>query len=194
MDDAFIWVLLIGAGLAAFALSANASPLLDAGGNVVTDSNGNPIITGADQSQGIDMSASWKVGEYPQYAAAIQAAEIKYSLPADLLSRVLFQESHYRADIISGSTKSSAGAIGIAQFMPRTAADLGINPLDPFASIDAAALYLSRLHREFGSWSGALGAYNFGAGNYIKYEQGRVQLPAETVAYISDITGDVQVV
>lgn len=137
------------------------------------------------------MSESWKVGEYPKYAALITQTETDYGLPNDLLARLLYQESHYRADIISGATKSPAGALGIAQFMPATANDLRINPLDPNQAIPAAARYLVQMFRIFGNWSAALGAYNFGAGNYRKYLNGQIQLPTETRNYIAQITNDV---
>lgn len=137
------------------------------------------------------MSESWKVGEYPKYAALITQTEADYGLPNDLLARLLYQESHYRADIISGATKSPAGALGIAQFMPATANELRINPLDPNQAIPAAARYLVQMFRIFGNWPAALGAYNFGAGNYRKYLNGKIQLPAETRNYIAQITNDV---
>lgn len=121
------------------------------------------------------------------YRPAIEAAEREHGLPPGLLARLLYQESRYRTDIITGETKSPAGALGIAQFMPATAREMGINPLDPFQSIDGAARYLRRLHNNFKDWKLALAAYNFGWGNV---QRGKVW-PAETVAYVRDIGGDV---
>ncbi len=58
---------------------------------------------------------------------------------------------------------SPAGAAGIAQFMPSTAASYGLrNPFDPAEAIDAEAHLMSDLIREFGSPDLALAAYNAG--------------------------------
>lgn len=60
---------------------------------------------------------------------------------------------------------SSAGAEGIAQFMPGTAAAVGLrDPFDPRASIHAQARLMSGLLRRFGSVQLALAAYNAGEG------------------------------
>jgi hypothetical protein len=53
---------------------------------------------------------------------------------------------------------------GIAQIIPSTAASWGVNPLDPFAALEAAAKHLSEYYTQFGnSWPNALAAYNGGA-------------------------------
>lgn len=122
-----------------------------------------------------------------RYRPVIESAERTYGIPAGLLARLLYQESRYRTDIINGTTRSPAGAIGIAQFMPATAAELGVDPLNPISSIYGAAQYLRRLYDNFGDWKRALAAYNFGWGNV---ERGRTW-PAETVAYVRDISADV---
>ncbi|HKJ08910.1 MAG TPA: lytic transglycosylase domain-containing protein, partial [Gammaproteobacteria bacterium] len=75
-------------------------------------------------------------------------------MPHNLLARLLYQESRYREDIISGRTVSSAGAVGIAQLIPRFFPD--IDARDPRQAIPAAARYLARLCRQFGSWALAL--------------------------------------
>lgn len=125
------------------------------------------------------------------YTDAIRAAEAKYQLPDSLLARVLYQESRFRPDIISGATRSSVGAQGIAQFMPATAADLGIDPLDPFQAIPAAAKYLRQLYNQTGSWDRALAAYNWGVGNVQR--KGLDAAPLETRNYVSQVLADVPV-
>lgn len=124
-----------------------------------------------------------------QYAPAIALAEDTYSIPRDLLARLLYQESRWRADIISGATRSPVGALGIAQFMPDTAAEMGIDPLNPRQAIDAAGRYLARLYRSLGSWSQALAAYNWGIGNVQR--RGLDAAPLETRRYFSEILADV---
>lgn len=123
------------------------------------------------------------------YLAAIAQAEGRYSIPPQLLARLLYQESRYRPEIIDGSVRSSAGAIGIAQFMPATAADMGVDPLNPDSAIDGAARYLRLLYDGTGTWAGALAAYNWGIGNVRR--RGLDAAPSETREYVSAILGDV---
>lgn len=124
-----------------------------------------------------------------KYAQAIANAESANSIPSGMLARLLYQESHYRESIISGSVTSPVGALGIAQFMPATARDMGINPLDPFQAIPAAARYLASLYRQTGTWTKALAAYNWGIGNVTR--KGIASAPTETRNYYSQILADV---
>lgn len=126
-----------------------------------------------------------------QYAEAIRAAEQSNGIPDSLLARLLHQESRYRQDIISGQTRSPVGAVGIAQFMPATAAEWKVNPTDPYSSIDGAGRYLRWLYDRLGSWDKALAGYNWGIGNVQR--QGLDKAPAETRAYVTEILSDVDV-
>jgi len=130
--------------------------------------------------------------EAAPYADAIRKAEVENAIPDGLLGRLLYEESRFRPDIIDGRKVSSAGALGIAQFMPQTAQELRIDPLDPFQAIDAAARYLRKLFDQFGSWTAALAAYNWGPGNVAR--KGVAAAPAETKRYVSAITADVGVI
>ena len=132
----------------------------------------------------------WPAAAEP-YRESITRAAAASSIPADLLARVLYQESRFRTDIITGRTVSSAGAQGIAQLMPATARELGVDPLNPPQAIDAAARYLKRQLDAFGDWSHALAAYNWGPGNVKR--RGLDRAPAETRAYVSEIIKDVPV-
>lgn len=119
------------------------------------------------------------------YLKWFQAAEAVYDLPPGLLARVAQQESSYRAN-----ARSKAGALGLMQFMPATAAELGIDPLDPRSSIYGAALYLRQLYARFGTWRLALAAYNWGQGNLSRL--GIAAAPAETSLYVAAIAGDLK--
>jgi len=127
-----------------------------------------------------------------QYISAIEATEVRNSIPAKLLGRLLYQESRYRADIISGATVSSAGAVGIAQIVPKWHPT--VNPLDPYASIRYAGLYLRENYERFGQWNMALAAYNYGPTRLAR-EVGSpnwlARLPRETQNYVREITADV---
>jgi soluble lytic murein transglycosylase-like protein len=128
------------------------------------------------------------------YLADIMAAEYQNGMPQYLLARLLYQESRYRWDIISGETTSSAGAVGIAQIVPRWHPN--IDPLDPVASIHYAAAYLTKLKNQFGDWETALAAYNWGMGNVNNAMKTSgykwlASAPTETQNYVSEIWGDV---
>jgi len=128
------------------------------------------------------------------YLADIAAAERQYDMPKNLMARLLYQESHYRQDIITGQVESSAGAQGIAQIVPRWHPD--VDPLNPTAAIHYAAGYLSRLKNQFGDWETALAAYNWGPGNVsnAREDYGYEWLnyaPEETKNYVREIWGDV---
>lgn len=119
------------------------------------------------------------------FLAAFRASESKHGLPTDLLNRVAYQESRYNPDAVS-----TVGATGIMQIMPATARDFGIDPKNPFQSIDAAGKYLAQLYKQFNSWPIAIAAYNWGPGNMKKHlaKYGRLtiaSLPDETRKYLS---------
>jgi hypothetical protein len=94
----------------------------------------------------------------PQYRDPILRSAARWNVPPALMAGQLMAESGF--DPTAGS---SAGAQGIAQFMPSTAAAYGLtNPYDPVAAIDAEAHLMSDLLRQFGSPELALAAYNAG--------------------------------
>ena len=96
-------------------------------------------------------------GEYRQ---PLLTSAARWNVSAALLAAQLFAESNFNPN-----AGSSAGAQGIAQFMPATAAAYGLeNPYDPVASIDAQAHLMSDLLKQFGSPELALAAYNAGPG------------------------------
>ena len=93
-----------------------------------------------------------------QYREPILRSAARWGVPPALMAGQLMAESGF--DPTAGSP---AGAQGIAQFMPSTAASYGLtNPYDPVAAIDAEAHLMSDLLRQFGSPELALAAYNAG--------------------------------
>ena len=138
--------------------------------------------------------AGWKsVGSAAQWLPVLGAAETSYGLPADLLSRMAYQESHFREEIIRGTMASPAGALGILQLMPRFFQTVTVpTPFtddDVSAQIDEAAAQVHSLYQQFGAWDLALAAYNAGAGNVKKY--GGIPPFTETQNYVAQITADV---
>jgi soluble lytic murein transglycosylase-like protein len=116
------------------------------------------------------------------YAAEIDAAGQRYGVDPKLLQSVIQQESGF-----DPNATSAAGAEGLMQLMPQTAASLGVtNPYDPAQSIDAGARYLAQQLGAFGGdTSLALAAYNAGAGAVQRY--GGVPPYPETQSYVQQI-------
>ncbi len=93
-----------------------------------------------------------------QYREPILRSAARWGVPPALMAGQLMAESGF-----DPNAGSSAGAQGIAQFMPSTAAAYGLtNPFDPIAAIDAQGHLMSDLLRQFGSPELALAAYNAG--------------------------------
>jgi hypothetical protein len=106
-------------------------------------------------------------------------------LPVPFLTRLIWQESSFRASAIS-----PVGAQGIAQFMPGTAQERGLaDPFDPEQAIPAAASLLRDLSLQFGNLGLAGAAYNGGPNRVSAWLEGRGGLPAETRDYVLRITG-----
>lgn len=142
-----------------------------------------------------------------QINKAIQDAASTYGVSAGLLTKMLEEESGLNPN----TPNSSAGAIGIAQFMPDTARSYGIDPTDPIQSIGAAAHLLADNAKQFNggklpslsdknAWLLAAAAYNAGPqavaeaqkkaflnkdfdgnGNWVNY------LPKETQKYVGTL-------
>jgi len=106
-------------------------------------------------------------------------------LPVHFFIRLLYQESSFRPAAIS-----TAGAFGIAQFMPETATDRRLdNPFDPAQAIPASARLLRDLYRKFGNLGLAAAAYNAGPKRIEDWRANKGPLPQETRDYVKAITG-----
>ncbi len=116
------------------------------------------------------------------YLQMAKDAARRHGVPADLFLRLVQQESGWKP-----SALSHKGAIGLAQLMPGTARNLGVNPHDPYENLDGGARYLAQQYRTFGSWRLALAAYNAGPGAVQKY--GGVPPYRETKNYVRIIWG-----
>jgi hypothetical protein len=115
------------------------------------------------------------------YADLFSQAGSRYGVDPAVLAGMAKTESGF-----DSSAASAAGAQGLMQFMPATAAGLGVDPSDPASSIDGAARYLSQLTEQFGSTDLALAAYNAGPGTVQRY--GGVPPYAETQSYVQKVT------
>jgi hypothetical protein len=116
-----------------------------------------------------------------RYEPMIARAAQRWNVQPELLAAQLYVESGFNP-----LAASAAGAEGIAQFMPGTAAALGLrDPYEPSAAIDAQAKLMSQLIRQFHSIPKALAAYNAGPGAVERYSG--IPPFAETQSYVSKI-------
>jgi hypothetical protein len=116
-----------------------------------------------------------------RFEAALVRSAARWNVSAPLLAAQLMAESGFDPYAVS-----PAGAEGIAQFMPGTAASYGLlDPFDAEAAIDAQAHLMSNLLREFGSVRLALAAYNAGPGPVAAC--GCLPGYPETIAYVARI-------
>jgi hypothetical protein len=85
------------------------------------------------------------------------------------------------------SARSRAGALGVMQLMPKTAKELGVDPLNPEENIRGGVMYLKRMYDKYQDPTLALAAYNAGPGRVdraLKSGQGIASLPRETQNYV----------
>ena len=99
--------------------------------------------------------------------------------------RLIWKESRFNPRAVSPK-----GAQGIAQFMPGTAEERGLDdPFEPKLAIIHSASLLADLRREFGNFGLAAAAYNAGAERVRAWLSGSGGLPGETQNYVQFVTG-----
>jgi soluble lytic murein transglycosylase-like protein len=178
--------------------------LSPAGAPLSTSSASSPASTGATGSSGFaaqlasvtgtpaaaattdtyaTAGATAGTGASTPYAAEIDAAAAKYNVDPALLRGLIRQESNFNAN-----ATSPAGARGLTQLMPGTAAALGVDPSVPAQAIEGGAKYLRQQLDRFGNDPAkALAAYNAGPGAVQRY--GGVPPYAETQNYVRKVMG-----
>ncbi|MBV9691410.1 MAG: lytic transglycosylase domain-containing protein [Ktedonobacteraceae bacterium] len=125
-----------------------------------------------------------------QYVAIASQDAINAGISPDYFVRQIYLESGFNPNAVS-----PYGAVGIAQFLPATAATLGVNPWDPISALRGAANLMASYSRQYGGdYAKALAAYNAGDDtvNYALRACGAkwvACLPAETQNYIHSIMG-----
>lgn len=109
-------------------------------------------------TQGRDSSQQTAFQTKDMYIALARQDASNAGISPSLFVRQIELESGFNPLALSPS-----GAEGIAQFMPVTAASLGINPWDPVAALNGAAHLMARYNKLFnGDYARALAAYNAG--------------------------------
>ncbi len=111
----------------------------------------------------------------------LDAAAARYGVDARLARAIAIAESNMNQNDIS-----DAGAIGVMQLMPETAAGLGVNPYNRAENIDGGVRFLSQLIERFdGNLEHAVAAYNAGPGAVERF--GGIPPYAETQAYVGRV-------
>lgn len=114
-----------------------------------------------------------------RYRGAFEAAAHDTNLPLALLLSVARVESNLDHD-----ARSLAGARGLLQVMPQTAAELRLDPDHPDSNVLAGARYLKKMMSRFDSADLALAAYNAGPG---AVERAGGAPGAETISYVANV-------
>jgi len=116
-----------------------------------------------------------------QWRGRVAALALKYDISPALLEALVWQESRWHPAAVS-----PAGARGLAQLMPGTARQMGVNPHDPNANLEGGARYLRQQLDAFdGNVEKALAAYNAGPGRVI--DAGGIPRIRETQNYVAAI-------
>ncbi|MGY1820360.1 NlpC/P60 family protein [Geodermatophilus sp. SYSU D00079] len=154
-----------------------------AGETVKVQSVGNPTVIRRvlPEQPAATVSASSGAGlSGVPYADLFTRAGNRHGVDPALLAAVASTESGFDASAVS-----PAGAQGLMQFMPATAAGLGVDALDPASAVDGAARYLRQLTDRFGSTELGLAAYNAGPGTVSR--SGGIPPYPETQNYVRSV-------
>jgi soluble lytic murein transglycosylase-like protein len=139
------------------------------------------------------LGVAWLPASVRRHEDAIARAAEQHGVDPSLLAIMVYTESRGRADALS-----PAGARGLLQLMPATAAEIAeVRGLpapsiarleDPAYNLDLGAWYMARQLARFGDVPLALAAYNAGPGRVAAHRRGEAELPEETRRYQVMIT------
>lgn len=126
-------------------------------------------------------SSTGKSQYMPAIETAIAKAAQKYNIDPNLIKAIVKAESGFNPN-----ATSKAGAQGLMQLMPATAAGLGVtNSFDITQNIDGGTRYIKEKLTQFGDVKLALAAYNAGPNSVIKYNG--IPPYAETQNYVNTV-------
>lgn len=139
------------------------------------------------------LGVAWLPASVRRHEQAIVRAAERHGVDPGLLAIMVYTESRGRAD-----ARSPAGARGLMQLMPSTAAEIArargmpaptpARLEDPAYNLDMGAWYMARQLERHRDLSLALAAYNAGPGRVAAHRRGEATLPEETRRYQATIT------
>ncbi|MDI3564051.1 lytic transglycosylase domain-containing protein [Bradyrhizobium sp. Arg816] len=133
----------------------------------------------------VETAVQAPVSPTERFCHALREAAEASGIPVPFFARLIWQESRFKSNEVS-----QAGAQGVAQFMPETAAEVGLDdPFDAMKALPASARFLRKLRDDFGNLGLAAAAYNAGPGRIQKWLARESELPRETRDYVRIITG-----
>jgi hypothetical protein len=156
------------------------------------------VITPSLDSVSFHHNGTHNYAKDPEYIKTLNSIESQYKLPSNILLGIMGNESHG----VPGQ-ESEAGALGLFQMKPETAATFKENPNDPVSAATGAAKYLNYLIKQYitplneknhlnlsenDKWDYALHGYAAGEGNLRKYLNGTIkEWPGEGKNYSSSV-------
>jgi hypothetical protein len=120
-----------------------------------------------------------------KYEGMVAAEAERIGLDPNIAIHALYKETGNLKN--PESARSRAGALGVMQLMPKTAKELGVDPLIPEENIRGGVMYLKQMYDKYQDPTLALAAYNAGPGRVdraLKSGQGIASLPRETQNYV----------
>jgi membrane-bound lytic murein transglycosylase B len=138
-----------------------------------------PAVTGTSSTSGTP-GVDGAVSPGTPYASLFEEVGARYGIPPKVLAAIGYVESRFRTDAVS-----SAGAVGMMQFLPSTAASMGVDPGDPASAIDGTGRYLRSALDRFGSLEQAIASYNVGPGAIAR--AGGVQPGSQAERYLTKV-------
>lgn len=177
-------LVLVGAAVAAATPSMAAADVLEVGakGSVwIAGGPTEPLAQMKFQSSEAPVTLVDEAAGPAQWRARVAELSAKYDISPTLLEAVVWQESRWRTGAVS-----PVGARGLAQLMPGTARQMGVNPHDPNSNLEGGARYLRMQLDAFGGdIEKALAAYNAGPGRV--QAAGGIPRIRETQNYVASI-------
>ena len=170
----------VGNDADAFIFGQKLNEVADAAGPVAANVQPSGVAQVDPVFYGSVVNADGTLADDVPYADLFRAAGAEHGIQPSVLAAVAKAESAFDPTAVS-----HAGAQGLMQFMPGTAAEMGVDPWDPASAIDGAARYLTQNLRRFGSLELALAAYNAGPGAVQRHDG--IPPFAETQAYVPKV-------
>lgn len=155
--------------------------------NPLANLQNKPVASARQAQADVAMEPARKRGSHKYEDVVIEEAK-RQGIDPNLALHVLYKETGNLSN--PENVRSKAGAIGVMQLMPRTAKELGVDPLDPMQNIRGGVAYLKQMYNKYEDPVLAAAAYNAGPGRVdraLKSGQGLTSLPRETRGYITGL-------